>query len=379
MVNQDRLVKSFCNLVATASVSGREGAMRDLLIQAMLERGLKATEDAAAEIVNGESGNLLVQVPGNTPGKKLLLAAHMDTVEPGEGIRAVIENGIIRSQGDTILGADDKAAIAAIIEALDVMRENRLAHADLEILYTVGEEQGQKVAKAFDFSGLQAEAGYVLDAGGDPGCIVIQSPCQNEIEYEVYGRAAHAGINPEEGINAIHLAAKALSAMPSGRIDHETTCNFGLISGGKARNIVAEYCHIKGEARSLSRPKLDERTERLTRTFCEEVEKQGGRAKTAVTLLYPEISLKPDDDVVRLAASAARSIGLQPRLIKTGGGSDASIIHGAGIPCVNLGVGMQKVHTCQEFIKVSDLTTVTRLIQAIIRQAIEKQPDASGN
>jgi tripeptide aminopeptidase len=377
MINEDRLVKGFCKLVGTASVSGREGAVRDLLIKAMADRGLKATEDAAALTVNGESGNLLARIPGNAPGQKVLFAAHMDTVEPGEGVVAVVEAGIIRSQGDTILGSDDKAAIAALLEALDVLREKHLAFPDLELLFTVGEEQGLKGAKAFDFSVLQSEIGYVLDAGGEPGCIVIQSPCQNEIEYEVYGRAAHAGINPEEGLNAIHLAAKALSSMPSGRIDHDTTCNFGLIAGGKARNIVAEYCHVRGEARSLSRRKLDELTAALTQTFCDEVERQGGRAQTSITLLYPEISLKPDDEVVRLAASAARSIGLKPRLIKTGGGSDASIIHGAGIPCANLGVGMQKVHTCQEFIKLSDLSAVTRLILAIIQTAVEQNPDSN--
>lgn len=369
MVKPERLLDSFCRLVSTASVSGQEAALRDLLIKALAERGFKADEDGAAAVVGGNSGNLLVRVPGKVPGKKLLFAAHMDTVEPGEGIKPVVEAGIIHSQGDTILGADDKAAIAAILEALDVLKENQVDHADLEILFTVGEEQGLKGAKAFEFSLLQAEMGYVLDAGGEPGCIVIQSPCQYEIEYEVLGRAAHAGINPEVGLNAIHLAAKALAAMPCGRIDAETTCNFGIIQGGKARNIVAEYCHVKGEARSLSRFKVDNLTTDLTRNFCTKVEELGGQARTRTTLLYPEISLQPGSTVVRLASSAARLIGLNPRLIKTGGGSDASIIQSAGIPCANLGVGMQKVHTCEEFIQLTDLIKVTQLILAIIKSA----------
>ncbi|MGI6435130.1 MAG: M20/M25/M40 family metallo-hydrolase [Syntrophomonadaceae bacterium] len=371
MVNQDRLINRFCKLVGIASVSGREGAMRDLLIKEMAGRGLTAQEDEAAGVVGGESGNLLVSIAGNVPGRKLLFAAHMDTVEPGEGITAVLEKGIIRSQGDTILGADDKAAIAALLEALDVINENRLPHPDLELLFTVGEEQGLKGAKAFDFRQLRAEIGYVLDAGGEPGSIVIQSPCQNEIEYEVFGRAAHAGINPEEGLNAIHVAAQALAKMPCGRIDAETTCNFGLIQGGQARNIVAEYCRVKGEARSLSRSKLDQLTARLVDCFSAEVQARGGRANTNVTFLYPEICLQPGDEVVRLAVAAAQRAGMKSRLIKTGGGSDASIIHGAGIPCANLGVGMRQVHTCEEFIQVSDLLAVTKLILAIIDTATE--------
>lgn len=369
MVNQDRLVNRFCELVEIDSVSGREGLMRDRLIAEMAGLGLTAEEDEAAVEVGGESGNLLVNLPGNAPGKKLLFAAHMDTVEPGEGIKAVVAGDIIRSKGDTILGADDKAAIAAILEALDIIKENGLMHADLEMLFTVGEEKGLKGAKAFDFSRLNAEIAYVLDAGGEPGSIVIQSPCQNLIEYKVSGRAAHAGINPEEGLNAIHLAAQALAKMPSGRIDAETTCNFGLIKGGQARNIVAEYCKVQGEARSLSRPKLNQLTEQLVDGFRAEIKARGGQAHTKVTFLYPEICLKPDDEVVQMAVTAAQRVGMNPRLIRTGGGSDASIIHGAGIPCANLGVGMQKVHTCEEFIKVSDLVGITKLILAIIETA----------
>ncbi len=370
MVNQERLVNRFCELVGIASVSGREAPMRDRIIEEMTKRGLIVVEDEAAAAVGGDSGNLLVSISGNSPGKKLLFAAHMDTVEPGEGINAVLKDGIVRSQGDTILGADDKAAIAALLEALDVIQENQLVYPDLELLFTVGEEQGLKGAKAFDFSRLKAQLAYVLDAGGEPGAIVIESPCQNEIEYEVMGRAAHAGINPEEGLNAVHIAARALAKMPSGRIDDETTCNFGQIQGGKARNIVAEHCHIQGEARSLSRHKLEQLTKRLVESFSAEVNALGGEPRTKVSFLYPEICLRPDDEVVRLAVTAAERAGIKPRLMRTGGGSDASIIHGAGIPCANLGIGMQKVHTCEEFITVSDLSATTALILAIIETAI---------
>ncbi len=372
MINQQRIIENFVAMVEIASVSSKEGKIRDYLLAEFSGRGLQVEEDQAGDLVNGESGNLLVKIPGVVDGEAILFAAHMDTVEPGEGIKASMEDGIIRSKGDTILGSDDKAAIAAIIEAVDVLRENKIPHGPLELLITVCEEQGLKGAKSFDFSRLNSVIAYALDAGGEPGSIIIQSPCQNEIEYKVYGKPAHAGMNPEKGINAIQAAAVALSSMPCGRIDQDTTCNLGIIEGGTARNIVADYCHIKGEARSLIRSKLDDITELLTNTFIDEVQKQGARAEVDIKFLYPEIKLSPEDRVVKTAVRAIESIGLIPRLESTGGGSDASIIHGAGIPCVNLGIGMSNVHTCDEYIRVADLIKDAQIVLSIIREVLKE-------
>jgi len=224
-------------------------------------------------------------------------------------------------------------------------------------------------AKLFDFSRLQSKIAYVLDDSNHPGTIVIKSPCQNEIEYMVEGRAAHAGMNPEEGINAIHLAAMALAKMPCGRIDEETTCNFGIIEGGLARNIVAPECRIRGEARSRSPEKLDSITNSLKDAFVNEIESLGGKAEVKVEFLYPEISLQPEEEVVQRALRAARKLGLEPTLAETGGGSDASVINGAGIRCANLGVGMRNVHTTDEYISIDDLVMDVRLILAIIEES----------
>lgn len=371
MVNEQRLVDLFVRLVEIDSETGNEAKFKDYLIEEFAARGIKAIEDETASIVGGNAGNLLVRIPGTVAAKPLLFSAHMDTVSPGVGIKAVVEAEIIKSRGNTILGSDDKAAIAALLEAYDVLKENNIAHPPLEFLFTVGEEQGLNGAKAFDYSVLESEIGYVLDAGGLPGTIIIKSPAQNEIDYQVYGKAAHAGINPEDGANAIKLAALAISQMPSGRIDAETTCNFGLIKGGKAQNIVADYCEIKGEARSLNREKLDNITKELVDTFNEIVKNGGGKPEVEVTFLYPEISLDSDDEVVQLAVKAVESIGLEPFITSTGGGSDASIINGKGIPCVNLGIGMQKVHTNEEFILVKDLVDDVRLVLGIIEQFVE--------
>ncbi len=372
MVNRQRLISKFIKLVETSSVSGHEGELRDLLKEEFSPRNLEVEEDNAAEILGGQSGNLLVRIPGKTDHPPLLFAAHMDTVEPGRGVKAVVsDDGYIKSVENTILGSDDKAAIAVLLEVLDVIKENGVDHPPLEFLFTVSEEQGLMGIKVFDFSKLKAEFGYVLDAGGDPGTIVIQSPCQNEIEYIVYGKAAHAGMNPEAGVNAIKLAALALSLMPCGRIDEETTCNFGIIEGGTARNIVADFCKVKGEARSLNRDKLDKLTAELEKIFTTEVRKNGGKAEVTAKFLYPEVKLDEEEKVVKLAVKAAEAVGLKPYLTSTGGGSDASIINGRGIRCVNLGIGMKAVHTCDENISIADLVNDVRLILAIIQEAVK--------
>lgn len=371
MVNSDRLVKLFMEMVEVASVSGQEGAFRDYLKRHFADRGLQCEEDDAASRLGGDSGNLLVRIAGTKDTHPILFLTHMDTVIPGKGIKAVLSNdGVIHSEGSTILGSDDKAGIAAILEAYDVLIEKGLDYPPLELLFTVSEEQGLLGARNFDFSRLKSPLAFALDSGGKPGTIVVKSPCQNEIEYRVQGKAAHAGINPEEGINAIQIMSRALAVMPCGRINEFTTCNFGTIEGGKARNIVAENCSARGEARSLNRPELDRLTEELTATFIREVEKNGGQADVQVIFLYPEITLDADEQVVSLAVAAAESIGLQPELVGTGGGSDASIVNGNNIRCANLGIGMSSVHTTEESIRVDDLILDAELVLAIIQQSI---------
>jgi len=370
MVNKERLLGSFMKMVEVASISGQEGTFRDLLKAEFTLLGLSSQEDDAGKILGGDSGNLLVKMPGTVAKPALLLAAHMDTVVPGTNIKPVCGNDdIIRSEGNTILGSDDKAGIAAILEAVQVIREEGLNHPPLELLFTVSEEQGLLGIKNFDFSRLESRYGYVLDSGGAPGTIVIQSPCQNEIEYRVLGKAAHAGINPEDGINAIQVMAKALAVMPCGRIDDDTTCNFGIIEGGMARNIVAENCRVKGEVRSLNRSKLEQLTTELLNVFEREVDKNGGISAADVVLLYPETTLKPDEEVVTLAVKAVNNLGIQSQLLSTGGGSDASIINGNNIRCANLGIGMNAVHTSDEFIRVEDLVNDARLVLSIIEEA----------
>lgn len=370
MINEERLQKLFIELVEIDSPSGHEDRLRDFLKNIWQQRGLIIEEDEAGRRLGGDSGNILIRVAGTSPGPTILFCAHMDTVEPGRGIKArVDEDGYIRSAGNTILGSDDKVAIAAIIEAFDCLQENHLPYPSMEFLFTVSEEQGLLGSKEFDFSKLKASLAYVLDDGHPPGSIVVRSPCQNGIEYIVRGQAAHAGMNPEKGLNAIQAAAMALAKMPCGRIDEETTCNFGIIQGGTARNIVADYCKINGEARSLNENKLESLTRQLSQIFIQEVEHYGASVEVNVKFLYPAVTLDTSQEVCRLAQKAASRVGLPCQEVSTGGGSDASIINSHGIPCANLSVGMQEVHTCQEQIAINDMFGVAKWILAIIEES----------
>lgn len=369
MVNRDRIVEDFMALVRIDSESGKEGAVRDFVRSRLQDLGLEVYEDEAGKALGGESGNLIAWKDGNLPGPSIFLGAHMDTVVPGTGVEPVLEAGVIRSAGDTILGGDDKAGIAAILEALQVIKEQSLSHPSLEVILTVSEEQGLMGSKHLDFSRVRSKLGYVLDSDGETGNIIIKAPTQNEFVLTVIGKAAHAGMNPEEGLNAICLAAYAINHLTIGRIDEETTCNLGTINGGRARNIVADRVEVKGEARSLNPAKLDTLTNEIVTTFRERVEEKGGRCEVEVIHLYPMIDLDPEEPVVKIAKRAARAMGREPVLGRTGGGSDANIFNGQGIRCANLGIGMKKVHTAEEFITVDSLVDSARYVLKIIEEA----------
>jgi tripeptide aminopeptidase len=293
----------------------------------------------------------------------------MDTVEPGRGIRPVInDDGTITSDGETILGADDKAGIAAVLECLRTIIDERIPHSGITVAFTIREETGLVGAKSLD-PFPRANYGFVLDATGPPGEIVVRAPSQDKITATVHGRAAHAGVNPEAGINAIYVAARAIAAMSLGRIDPETTANIGIITGGKAVNIVPDTVYLEGEVRSLKKAKREEHTALLCGIIEKTAREAGTRADICSTLLYDGYELGENNPVVQLAVTAARRCGLTPLLTQSGGGSDANILNTRGIPTVNLAVGMENVHTTSERIKVADLVSLTRLLVEITRSA----------
>lgn len=369
MVNRERLVLEFMEIVQVDSESGREKNMAELLKAKLIDLGFEVNTDDAAQITGKETGNVIARLRGDVQAQPIFFCAHMDTVTPGCGIKPIEDNGIIRSSGDTILGSDDKAGIAAIFEAVRIVKENNIPHTDLEVVFTICEEIGLLGVKSLDFSLLKAHMGFILDSDGPPGSIINQGPSHDKISAEIKGLAAHAGINPEDGVNAILVASRAIASMQLGRIDEETTANIGIISGGVATNIVPDKVTIQGETRSLN----EEKRLKQTKGICEALEKaaseSGATVQINVETEYPAMYIPEDAAVVKLAKKAAQDIGLQPVIKSTGGGSDTHIFNDKGKSAVNLGIAMKKVHTTEEYIAVEDLVKNAEYILSIIKAA----------
>ncbi|WP_378955842.1 M20/M25/M40 family metallo-hydrolase [Pelosinus sp. sgz500959] len=370
MVNKERMLAEFFELVKIRCSTKAERQVADVLKGRLTALGMEVFEDNTGEKIGGNCGNLIAYIEGTIQGAPtLMLSAHMDCVEPCGGIEPVLKDGIITSVGDTILGADDKAGIAAILEALRVIVEKKIPHGPLQIVFTVAEEGGLNGAKNMEPSLLKADFGYALDSSGAPGEIINMAPGQNNIIAIVHGKKAHAGIAPEEGINAIVVAGAALAELKYGRIDFETTANIGIISGGVATNIVPDKVEIKCEARSRNMEKLETQTHHMKETFERVVASHGGRAEVIVRQSYGPYVLTEDAPVVTLAVDASKNIGLIPVVKATGGGSDANFFNNYGVPTAVLGVGMNKVHTADEYIKEIDLYNSAELVISLIKTA----------
>ena len=367
MINEKRLIESFVELVKIDSVSREEKKIADFLVKKLKDLGLEVIVDQAGEKVKSNSGNIIARLKGNTDKAiPIMFSAHMDTVVPGKNINPLCDGEKIVSDGKTILGADDKAAIAALLEALHIIKEKNISHGDIEIVFSICEEIGLKGAKNLDISSLNARIAFVLDAGGQVGKIITTAPSQNSLKIIIYGKSAHAGSNPEEGINAIQVAGFALSRMKLGRIDEETTTNVGIISGGKATNIIPDEVTFEGEVRSRKEEKLEKYTEQLKKIAEDTAQEFKAKAEVKINREYYCYNLSTDDQVVKIATKAVKDMGLQPLLCPSGGGSDANVFNKKGFPSVVLAVGMEKVHTLEEYILVKNLKNTAGCILSII-------------
>ncbi len=376
-INSRRLADTFLNLVSIDSPSRHEGRVAKWLKDWFRDfPGAVVTEDGSAMETGSQTGNLVVRLKGNKDRPPLFFNAHMDTVEPGTGIKPVFSNGIFRSDGTTVLGGDDKAAIAILLEAANCLQENKLDFGPVEMVFTTCEEIGLLGAKALDASMLSAEAGYALDST-DPDAVINRAPSAVRFHVEVHGRSAHAGINPEKGISAVKIAADAISSAPQGRIDEETTCNIGIIKGGTATNIIPDLVTVEGEVRSHDAAMLRKIQDELIGCFYTSARKYNPKNETKkpekpyITSIvkddYPLMNVPEDHPVVDAVLRAGERLGRSLRLEKTGGGSDANIFNQKGLATVILGIGMQKVHTTEEFIKLSDMVDSCRLVLEIIQ------------
>lgn len=377
MVNQDRIVNEFMRQAAISSPSFKEGAMAQYLEARFKELGAEIIYDQADIATGGEVGNMIARFAGSKAGEPLMLSLHMDTVGPCENVEPVLHDGIVSTAGDTILGADDKAGIAEVLEALEVVRETGVDHVPLEVVVTIAEEVGLVGAKNLNFSLIKSRRGLAFDTPG-VDFMVRQAPGANRMQIEITGLAAHAGVVPENGLSAIQVAAKAIGLMRLGRIDEETTANIGTIDGGVATNIIPETVCLKGEARSHDPVKLLAQTEHMLACFEQAADELAttienrlvrARVETSVKSDFPSMHVPESAAICQLARNATSALGrkMQDRL--GGGGSDANIFNGHNIEMVIIGTGMQDVHSTNESVAVEDMAQVAEFIVEVIKQA----------
>lgn len=368
MINRERIVKNFIEIAKISSPSYKERNIADYILKEIKELGVKVYEDNSGEKILSNSGNIIVFLKGSK-NKKVLLSAHMDTVNPCEYIVPIVENDIIKTDGNSVLGADDKAGIAAIIEMIKVIKEEKIDHPDIIIVFSVAEETGLHGAKNIDLSEFgKIDYGYILDAGGEPGICYNRAPYAANGKYKIIGKAAHAGGEPQNGINAFVVAAQALNKLNIGRVDENTTCNIGVVSGGIATNIVMPSIEMKFEARSLYEDKLDillEKTDRVFKETCSdfgaEFINEVARGKTK------GYNIDESCDVIQIFKKSSERLGYNFKAMPSGGGSDTNIYNMRGIPCVNIGIGMENVHSTDEYIKIDSLVKTATLLVELMK------------
>ncbi|WP_043932855.1 M20/M25/M40 family metallo-hydrolase [Bacillus sp. EB01] len=369
MINHERLLNEFLELVQIDSETKFEAKIAEVLKKKFTELGLDVFEDDTTAVTGHGAGNLICTLPATKDGvDSIYFTSHMDTVTPGNGVKPSIKDGYVVTDGTTILGADDKAGLAAMFELIRVLKEQNLPRGQIQFIITVGEESGLMGAKALDPSKITAKYGYALDSDGLVGNVVVAAPTQARIEAVVYGKTAHAGVAPEKGVSAITIAAKAIARMPLGRIDSETTANIGRFAGGQATNIVADRVDILAEARSLVADKMEAQAAKMKEAFESAASEMGGRAEVNVTVMYPGFKFGEGDHVVEVARKAAAKIGRSCELQQSGGGSDANVIAGFGIPTVNLAVGYEDIHTTNERMPVEELGKLAEMTLAIVEE-----------
>jgi tripeptide aminopeptidase len=365
------VLELFTELASIPSPPGEERAVADVVTAYLRDCALEVFEDDAGARIGSSAGNLYVRLEGTAPGTPIFLCAHLDTVPPTGRIEPVVDDeGLVRNAAGTILGADDKSAVAVMLEATRRVLAERRPHAGIELLFTPKEEVGLIGAAAFDESRLEAKHGFVYDQAAPIGDVILGAPYSQALEVHFHGRAAHAGMYPEEGRNAIAAAARAIADLRLGQVDEDSTANVGTIRGGVAGNIVAETCVFEAEARSHDERKLGELVQEMLDAFSYAAEMGDCRVDVASRKSYRGYRFKRDDDAVRLAVAALESTGYAPRFGLSGGAADANIFNERGLQCVNLANGMIDIHTPDERISVADLDGMVDVTLALVDAAL---------
>jgi tripeptide aminopeptidase len=360
----------FTELAAVPSPPGEERAVADLVVSYLRDCGLAVEEDACGPEIGSTMGNLYARLEPTAEGEPLFLCAHLDTVPPTAAIDPVVEDGVVRNGAGTILGADDKAAVAVMLEAVRrVLAEGR-PHAGIELLFTPKEEVGLVGAFAFDHTRLVARTGFVYDQAAPIGVVILGAPHSQSLEVTFHGRAAHSGMHPEDGRSAIAAAARAISELRLGRVDEDSTANVGTITGGTATNIVPEWCTFVAEARSHDERKLADLVQEMQDaiTFAAGVAECDVETKTRKS--YRGYRFSKQDRAVALAAQALARCGHEVSYDLSGGAADANVFNDRGLECVNLANGMTDIHTPAEHIAVADLDAMVDVTLALFDAAL---------
>jgi tripeptide aminopeptidase len=364
------VVDLFLELAAIPSPSGNERLVADRVGAYLSEAGLVWDEDSSGQTVGSDAGNIFCRLPGGvTDGVPVFFCAHLDTVPPEGPIEPVVEDGVVRNAAGTILGGDNKAAVAAMLEGARRIVADGLPHAGVELVFTTKEEVGLIGAGAFDTSRLEAGIGFVYDHAAPIGEVVIGAPSARAFEVRFHGRAAHAGIAPEEGRSAIQAAARAIADLRLGRIDDLTSANVGVISGGTARNVIPEWCTVRAEARSHDERVLSELVQEMMDAFSFAASVSDCTVEIELKEQYRGYRFRADEPVVALAATALQGVGVEVHTALCGGGADANVFNLAGIPCVVLANGMAEIHTPAEHIAVADIERMVDVTLGLVEAA----------
>jgi tripeptide aminopeptidase len=359
----------FLELAAIPSPPGEERAVADAILRYLADLGLEADEDGCGAEIGSTMGNIYARLEPTAEGTPLFFCAHLDTVPPSGPLEPVVEDGVVRNAGGTILGADNKSAVVAMLEGVrGVLAQNR-PHAGIELLFTPKEEVGLIGAYAFDHDRLHAQLGYVYDQAAPIGEIILGAPWAQGMQVRYHGRASHSGMFPEEGRSAIQAAARAIADLRLGRVDEETTANVGVISGGTAGNIVPEWCEFLAEARSQDERKLSSFVQEMLDSFTFAASASDCEVEWELRKSYTGYRFKESDDVVRLAASALERCGFGVSYALSGGAADANAFNERGRRCVNLANGMTDIHTPDERITVADLDAMVDVTVALVDAA----------
>jgi tripeptide aminopeptidase len=369
MIERSDVTHLFCELAALATPPGEERAVADVVTRYLRDCGLGVDEDDTGPSVGSTMGNLYARLEPTADGKPLLLCAHLDTVPPTAAIEPVVEEGVVRNAAGTILGADDKAAVAVMLEAVRRILAEGRPHAGIELLFTSKEEVGLVGAYAFDHTRLRARVGYVYDQAAPIGTVILGAPFSQALEVRFHGRAAHSGMHPDDGRSAIAAAARAISELRLGRVDEDSTANVGTITGGTAGNIVPEWCTFVAEARSHDERKLADLVQEMQDAITFAAGVGECDVETTARKSYRGYRFSKGDDAVALAARALEACGHEVRYELSGGAADANVFNERGLAVVNLANGMTDIHTSNEHIAVSDLDAMVDVTLALVDAA----------